>query len=269
MTTFRINKNKNYSVINNEFLNDNRLSWKAKGILTWLLSRPDNWQPKLIDMQKRSSDGRDSTSSGINELIKYGYIIRESQRDNKGLFLGYDYQVYELPVSGLTDADIPVSENPVSDNPPLINTDLISTEKTNTKKTNSASNDAQLVLDYFSEINNDPIAKTCKDKTVIAGLKSILKDYNLDDVKLVIDYMANGWYAQNSQNTLSVLTRPTKFYDKLEKARLSAENKKIEFWINQKGKVMMLVDGDWMEIDISIDKILNDDRFKLLEDCRK
>ncbi len=95
MTTFRVNKNANYSVINNQFLNDKKLSWKAKGILTWLLSRPDNWQIFLKDMQERSKDGRDSTAMGINELIDVGYIIRESIKNERNQFIGYNYQVFE------------------------------------------------------------------------------------------------------------------------------------------------------------------------------
>jgi DNA-binding Lrp family transcriptional regulator len=95
---FRVNKDKNnpYVMLNKGLLNDERLSWKAKGILSYLLSLPDDWQIYELEVQKHSVDGIDSLKTGIKELIKNGYIKREQIRNDKGHFIGYEYQVYEV-----------------------------------------------------------------------------------------------------------------------------------------------------------------------------
>jgi hypothetical protein len=70
----RVVKNKNYTVIDNTGILDTRLSWKAKGILAYALSRPNDWQFYLSEIQEHSTGGIASTRSGIAELMKYGYI---------------------------------------------------------------------------------------------------------------------------------------------------------------------------------------------------
>ena len=89
-------KTNNFTIIDNTGIRDENLSWKAKGLLVYLLHLPDDWQVYLEDLKNRSTDGRDSTISGIKELMKKGYIKRTRKRD-KGKFVGYDYEVYEIP----------------------------------------------------------------------------------------------------------------------------------------------------------------------------
>jgi len=98
-TMFRVCKDKDnpYVMLNKKFLNDTKLSWKAKGILAYLLSLPDDWQVYEDEIVKHSADGRDSTRSGIKELTDRGYIDRERIRDEKGMMRGYNYSVYEVP----------------------------------------------------------------------------------------------------------------------------------------------------------------------------
>ena len=95
---YRVEKNKDkpYVMINKEFLNDERLSAKAKGILTYLLSLPDDWKIYGEEITTHFADGVKSINSGIKELIKYGYIIRHQLRGEKGQFLNYEYCVYEV-----------------------------------------------------------------------------------------------------------------------------------------------------------------------------
>ena len=95
---FRIVKNKDnpYVMLNKEPLNDERLSWKAKGILAYLLSLPDDWQIYEEEVQRHSKDGLDSLNTGIKELIENGYIERLRSRDEKGRLRGYEYSVHEV-----------------------------------------------------------------------------------------------------------------------------------------------------------------------------
>jgi hypothetical protein len=85
-------------MINKGLVNDQELSWKAKGILVYLLSKPDDWKVIEKDIIKQSKDSRDSVRSGISELIKAGYIIRSENRnrDKKGRLNTYNYDVYEV-----------------------------------------------------------------------------------------------------------------------------------------------------------------------------
>lgn len=82
--------------IDKNMLSDKNISWKAKGILSYLLSKPDGWITYLTDVEKQSTDGKDSVSSGVKELEKAGYIERKRIRE-KGRFKGWEYNVYEYP----------------------------------------------------------------------------------------------------------------------------------------------------------------------------
>ena len=98
MSIFRVTKNPDnpYVMINKVFLNDVLLSWKAKGLLTYLLSLPDDWQIYETELTKHSKDGKDSTKTTIKELIDNGYIERlDRVRDDKGRLSSYNYNVYE------------------------------------------------------------------------------------------------------------------------------------------------------------------------------
>jgi len=108
-TIIKIKKRANpYVQIDKECINNNRLSWKAKGILAYLLSKPNDWQVYITDLGNQSKDGIKSVRSGVKELIDYGYMIRGKKRGNKGRFNGWEYIVYEQPkgqkgISAMTD----------------------------------------------------------------------------------------------------------------------------------------------------------------------
>lgn len=95
---FRISKDKEnpYVMVNKTFVNDSSISWKAKGVLLYLLSKPDDWKVYENDIVKHARDGRDSVRSAIKELIKAGYISRTRQRDEMGRLTVSEYVVYEV-----------------------------------------------------------------------------------------------------------------------------------------------------------------------------
>lgn len=99
MSIFRIAKDKQnpYLMMNKHALQDDNLSWKAKGILAYLLSLPDDWQIYEKELQTHSKDGKDSLKTGIQELIEAGYIERKRIRNEKGQLKQYEYRVYEVP----------------------------------------------------------------------------------------------------------------------------------------------------------------------------
>lgn len=81
-TTFiRVEKSKNYTVIHNEFLKRTDLSWKAKGLLAYILSLPDDWNINLTEIEKNATDGAASFKSGWKELREAGYVERIAVRE--------------------------------------------------------------------------------------------------------------------------------------------------------------------------------------------
>ncbi|MHB7918946.1 DnaD domain protein [Staphylococcus hominis] len=98
MAVFRVYKESgNFVTVHKSFIHDDNLSWKAKGILLYLLSRPDDWRIYETELNKHSSDGRDSLRTGIKELEDAGYIHRTRRRNEKGQLREYEYQVFEQP----------------------------------------------------------------------------------------------------------------------------------------------------------------------------
>lgn len=100
MSTFRKAKNKDnpFVMVDKTWINNPNLSAKAKGILLYILSKPDDWIIYEIDICNHMKDGRDSIRSGIKELISIGHIHRTACRDELGRFKGYEHMVYENPL---------------------------------------------------------------------------------------------------------------------------------------------------------------------------
>lgn len=99
MATFRaIKESGNFVTVHKNFIHDNNLTFKAKGILLYLLSRPDDWRIYESEILKHTRDGKDSLKSGIKELEEVGYVARTRKRNDKGHLNGYEYLVYEHPI---------------------------------------------------------------------------------------------------------------------------------------------------------------------------
>ena len=130
---FRIKKDKDnpYVLLNKQFLNNADLTLKGKGLLTYLLSLPDDWKIYEDEIVKHHKDGKASVRSTIKELISTGYIKRERIRNSSGQLNGYNYYVYEIPTT---------SENPKMDKPLTVNSTLLSNNSTNNYSTNNENN---------------------------------------------------------------------------------------------------------------------------------
>jgi len=105
-------------------LQNKELSWKAKGILAYILSLPDNWQLYLNELKEHATDGRDSTASGFKELIEAGYIVKSRIR-KAGQFKGFDYIVSETPQTASPKTENPKTVKPKTVNPKTENPQLI------------------------------------------------------------------------------------------------------------------------------------------------
>lgn len=86
-------KNGNFSIIPNEMLNDNRLSYKAKGILSYLLSKPNGWNTQVSDLYNKSTDGIESIRNGLKELLITGYSEIITKKEG-----GRERHIYDIPL---------------------------------------------------------------------------------------------------------------------------------------------------------------------------
>lgn len=135
MSVFRIEKNKNYTVMSNYHLRDRNLSYKAKGMLSFMLSLPDDWDYSMDGLCAISKESRDGIRSIIRELEEYHYVKIEKVRGAKGYFY-YNYFIYEIPhfEEHEHDENNPDMENPYLDSPSVESTTQINTNKINTNK---------------------------------------------------------------------------------------------------------------------------------------
>lgn len=115
MAVFRVEKTKNYTVMANHHLKDRRLSLRSKGLLSVMLSLPEEWDYTLKGLAVISKEGVDAIGEAVKELERAGYIIRSRQRDDHGRLRGMEYVIYEQPQQSGTNP--PGRENPVQVKP--------------------------------------------------------------------------------------------------------------------------------------------------------
>lgn len=97
MAVFRVEKNRGYTVMSNHHLKDTSLTLKSKGLLSMMLSLPDEWNYTTRGLAAICKEGVDSIGAALRELEKQGYIIRNQLRDSKGRISDTEYIIYEHP----------------------------------------------------------------------------------------------------------------------------------------------------------------------------
>jgi len=123
MGIIRVKKDSNYSVINNTGLKDERLSWKAKGILAYALTLPDDWTFHISELARHAKDGEDSLRTGFKELKELGYVKRYPVRDgNTKKITRWDTEIYETPQRNMPQMENQDVVKPYEENQKLLNT---------------------------------------------------------------------------------------------------------------------------------------------------
>ena len=119
---FRVVKTKNYTMMSNQHLKDKRLTLKAKGLMSVMLSLPENWDYTLRGLSAISKEGVDAVSEAVKELERSGYVIRNRKRDERGRLSGTEYLIYEdCHMNSQPAQDAPKPEKPKRENPRLEN----------------------------------------------------------------------------------------------------------------------------------------------------
>ena len=192
-TTFvRVEKNRNYTTIHNEFLKRKDLSWKAKGIMTYLLSLPDDWVVNLDEIKRNATDGESSFRSGWKELVSAGYVSRQPVRDEKTKKIDYWETVIKESISkdkshNVENHNVGIHQvgNHKVDNRELLSTKELSTNKpiTNIQKEHQPSDDGQSTSERFEVLWKEYPRKEGKKKA-FASYKRALKN-GVTDVEIM------------------------------------------------------------------------------------
>ena len=149
MGVIRVEHNQNYTVMSNEHLRDRRLSLRAMGLMSRMLSDSDSYQHSIAGLAAVCKEGRDAVRKALQELEEAGYLVREQTRQG-GSFSACDYTLYEhsrkpeadpsapaghLPFQGRQDGgDSPLTENPSTVNPSTGNPTTVNPTQRNTKR---------------------------------------------------------------------------------------------------------------------------------------
>ena len=137
MAVFRIERTRDYTVMSNHHLRNANLSLKAKGLLSMMLSLPEDWNYTTRGLAKICKEGVDAIGAALRELEGAGYIVRHQRRDKSGRITDTEYVIYEQPQPDLSQPD---TASPDTENPDMVKPDTekpaeLNIEKSNTEKT--------------------------------------------------------------------------------------------------------------------------------------
>ena len=135
MAVFRIERTRDYTVMSNHHLRNTNLSLKAKGLLSMMLSLPEDWNYTTRGLAKICKEGVDAIGAALRELEAAGYIVRHKLRDRQGRISDTEYVIYEQPQLRKPDTDSPDTENPDMVKPDTEKPAELNIEKSNTEKT--------------------------------------------------------------------------------------------------------------------------------------
>ena len=142
MAVFRIERTRDYTVMSNHHLRDKGLSLKSKGLLSMMLSLPEDWNYTTRGLAKICKEGVDAIGGALRELESAGYIVRHQLRDRQGRISDTEYVIYEQPQPKAPDTPQPDTVSPDTENPYLADPDTekpaeLNIEKSRTQKLNT------------------------------------------------------------------------------------------------------------------------------------
>ena len=159
MAVFRIEKTRDYTVMSNHHLRDKSLSLKAKGLLSLMLSLPEEWDYTTKGLARICKDGVDSICAGVRELEEHGYVIRQRVRNPNGQLGAIEYTILEQPRP--PEPGKPERENPVLDNPEQVSPVLEEPEQGNPAQLNTnRSSKEKSKKDLSSTEGSNPVLST-------------------------------------------------------------------------------------------------------------
>ena len=173
MSVFRVEKTKGYTVMSNHHLRNHTLSLKAKGLLSQMLSLPEDWDYTLQGLAQINKESIDAIREAVRELERAGYIKRSRERDGRGCLRGTVYTIYEQPHAGPTPEE-PAQALPTLENPTQLNTE-------STKKRKRQSKDLSITdsIPFPSGFPETPVQKRMETKESFESYRELILE-NID-----------------------------------------------------------------------------------------
>ena len=188
MSVFRVEKNKGYTVMCNHHLRNHALSLKAKGLLSQMLSLPEDWDYTLQGLAQINKESIDAIREAVRELERAGYIKRSRERDERGCLRGTVYTIYEQPhaeptpeepTQALPTLDNPTLEKPMLDKPTLENPTQLNTESTKKRKRQSKDSSITDSIPFPSGFPESPTQKRTETKGTFESYRELILE-NID-----------------------------------------------------------------------------------------
>ena len=225
MAVFRVERNTGYTVMSNHHLRNKELTLKAKGLLSQMLSLPEDWDYTLAGLSYINRESIDAIRTAVWELEKAGYITRRQGRDEKGKMTAIEYTIYEQPQSpgshspglenptpGKPILENPIPGNPTSENPTQLNKDISKTNLPNKEKSNTDLSSTHSIpihslnpLPYGEGAAEPPEKKRTERNDAYRVYEEIIKD-NIDYDILIQDMRYNPFaYLRNEKDILKLV----------------------------------------------------------------
>ena len=188
MSVFRVEKNKGYTVMSNHHPRNHTLSLKAKGLLSQMLSLPDDWDYTLQGLAQINKESIDAIREAVRELERASYIKRSRERDERGCLRGTVYTIYEQPHAEPTPEeptqekpalDNPTLEKPMLEKPTLENPMQLNTESTKKRKRQSKDLSITDSIPFPSGFPDAPTQKRTETKEAFDGYRDLILE-NID-----------------------------------------------------------------------------------------
>ena len=187
MSVFRVEKTKGYTVMSNHHLRNHALSLKAKGLLSQMLSLPEDWDYTLQGLAQINKESIDAIREAVRELERAGYIKRSRERDERGCLRGTVYTIYEQPhteptpeepTQALPTLDHPTLEKPMLDFPTLENPMQLNTKGKNKEKQNTDQSITDSIP-FPSGFQETPVQKRTEAKESFERYRNLILE-NID-----------------------------------------------------------------------------------------
>lgn len=251
MAVMRVHKTANYTIMSNHHFKEKEMSLKAKGLLSLMLSLPDDWDYSINGLATLSKDGRDSVMSALQELEKFGYLTRTRISDEKGRFAGFDYDIYEEPQKDKPTKEKPYTEKPNTENPQQLNTKELTTEQQNTeltkindkedKRAEAPNINFQLKIEEPNALTNELVKVEYieKDDLFVADynqfINELVYEHGFEIVRSCVYYFAQQMKSRNFKDEFGneILSKLAYFKTSIESGirRLSVDSN-VPDWLN-------------------------------------
>ncbi len=188
MSVFRVEKHKGYTVMSNHHLRNRALSLKAKGLLSQMLSLPEDWDYTLKGLAQINRESIDAIREAVRELEQAGYVTRSRERDARGCLRGTIYTIYEQPqtqpdpekpAQAAPALAQPTLEKPMLEKPTLENPTQLNTKKTKKRKRQNTDRSITDSIPFPSGFPDAPAQKRTEAKEAFESYRELILE-NID-----------------------------------------------------------------------------------------